>query len=170
MLKLEALDKSHDRTSFDCGREPLNRFLREVARMHMERGISQTFVVVDTEAKPLKPIHGFFSLSACEAESAYLPAKLAKKYPSRIPAIRLGRLAISLTEQGKGFGTDLMAMALVKTAETAARVGVAGLFVDAKDDALTKFYTRFGFGSLPDSPLSMFLPIEQILKAVETTG
>ena len=68
----------------------------------------------------------------------YLPAKLAKKYPSRISAIRLGRLAISLTRQGKGLGTDLMAMALVKTAETAARVGVAGPFFDAKDDALTK--------------------------------
>ena len=165
MLKLEALDKSHDRSAFDCGREPLNRFLREVARMHMERGISQTFVLVDTDAGPPKPIRGYFSLSACEAESAYLPAKLAKKYPSRIPAIRLGRLAISLTQQGQGLGTDLMAMALVKTAETAARVGVAGLFVDAKDDSLTKFYTRFGFESLPDNPLSMFLPIQQILKA-----
>jgi hypothetical protein len=62
MLKLEALDKSHDRTSFDCGREPLNRFLREVARMHMERGISQTFVLVDKKAKPPKPLLGFFSL------------------------------------------------------------------------------------------------------------
>jgi predicted GNAT family N-acyltransferase len=162
MLKLEVLDKSHDRTAFDCGREPLNRFLREVARMHMDRGISQTFVLVDDQATSPKTIHGFFSLSACEAESAYLPAKLAKKYPSRIAAVRLGRLAISLAEQGKGLGTDLISMALVKTAETAARIGVAGLFVDAKDDALTKFYTRFGFESLPDNPLTMFLPIQNI--------
>ena len=130
----------------------------------MERGISQTFVLVDVESKPPKPIHGFFSLSACEAESAYLPAKLARKYPSRIPAIRLGRLAISITQQGKGLGTDLMAMALVKTAETASRVGVTGLFVDAKDDALTKFYARFGFESLPDSPLTMFLPTQNIIQ------
>jgi hypothetical protein len=55
-----------------------------------------------------------------------------------------------------------MSMALVKTAETAARIGVAGLFVDAKDDTLTKFYTRFGFQSLPDNPLTMFLPIQSI--------
>jgi GNAT superfamily N-acetyltransferase len=166
MLKLEALDKSHDRAAFDCGREALNRFLREVARMHMDRGISQTFVLVDAEAMPPKAVHGFFSLSACEAESATLPSTLAKKYPSCIPAIRLGRLAISLTQQGKGLGTDLMAMALVKTAEAAARVGVAGLFVDAKDESLTRFYERFGFESLPDSPLTMFLPIQKILGGV----
>jgi GNAT superfamily N-acetyltransferase len=166
MFKLEALDTSHDRTGFDCGSEPLNRFLREVARMHMERGISQTFILVDAQAKPPKAIHGFFSLSACEAESAHLPARLARKYPSRIPAIRLGRLAISLTQQGKGLGTDLMSMALVKTAETASRVGVAGLFVDAKDDSLTQFYARFGFESLPDNPLTMFLPIQKIIGGV----
>ena len=49
MFKLEVLDNSPARISFDCCREPLNRLLREVARMHMERGISQTFALVNAK-------------------------------------------------------------------------------------------------------------------------
>jgi hypothetical protein len=165
MLKLESLSKDHDRAGFDCGREPLNRFLKEVARMHMERGISQTFVLTKTDSSTPKPILGYFSLTAAEIESITLPPQLAKKFPKKIPAIRLGRLAVDLSQQSQRLGTDLMSMALVKTAETAERVGIAGLFVDAKDDDLTKFYARFGFVSLPDTPLTMFLPIQDIIAA-----
>lgn len=168
MLHLETLNTEHDQAGFDCGREPLNKFLKEVARMHMERGISQTFVLVQSDATDPKPIYGFFSLAACEAESAILPQKLAKKFPSKIPAVRLGRLAVATSQQGKGIGNDLMALALKKTAETAARVGIAGMFVDAKDERLTHFYARYGFDPLPDAPLTMFLPIKEILKAVSS--
>jgi GNAT superfamily N-acetyltransferase len=166
MLELEALSKSHDRAGFDCGREPLNKFLKEVARMHMERGVSQTFVLVDEEAPLPKPILGYFSLTACEVESIVLPPKLAKKFPSKIPGIRLGRLAVSLSQQGQGLGKSLMSLAFIKTVEIAKNAGVTGLFVDAKDDALTAFYARFGFESLPATPLAMFMPIGQILDAV----
>lgn len=71
---IEQLDASHDRESFDCGSEPLNRFLRQVARQDNERGVARTFVMVDAGSEPPKPILGFFSLSAFEVAGAVLPA------------------------------------------------------------------------------------------------
>lgn len=59
-----------------------------------------------------------------------------------------------------------MVTALVKTAKAAARVGVAGLFVDAKDDSLAKFCSRSGFELLPDNQLTIFLPIQKSFDAV----
>jgi hypothetical protein len=55
-------------------------------------------------------------------------------------------------------------LAIKKTAEGAAIVGLAGLFVDAKDESVAGFYSRFGFLALPDQPLTLFLPIQTVLQ------
>ncbi len=166
MNKLEPLDSTHDRHGFDCGKEPLNHYIRQVARQHAERGISRTFVLVGEDAETPKTILGFFSLAACEGESAALPAALAKKFPRKIPAVRLGRLAVSKNWQGRGLGRDLVCMALIKTAESAERIGMAGLFVDAKDGSVAEFYKRFGFEPLPEAPLTLFMPFATLRKAM----
>ena len=170
MNRLEILDQSHDRSGFDCGTAPLNHYIQQVARQHAERGISRVFVLVEEVEQTPKPILGFFSLAACEAEAETLPPALARKLPRKIPAVRLGRLAVSQSFQGRGLGTDLVLHALRKTAEGAAIVGVAGLFVDAKDESIAGFYGRFGFIPLPDQPLTLFLPIQTLFKAVAAMG
>ncbi|MBU0677010.1 MAG: hypothetical protein KJ626_02750 [Verrucomicrobia bacterium] len=38
------LVKQHDRTSFDCGNEELNEYLRQYARVNDNNGITRTFV------------------------------------------------------------------------------------------------------------------------------
>jgi len=40
VLKVEPLDATHDRAGFDCGEEPLNRYLQQVARQHIAKGIT----------------------------------------------------------------------------------------------------------------------------------
>jgi predicted N-acetyltransferase YhbS len=81
--------------------------------------------------------------------------------------LAFGRLAISLSQQGQGLGKSLISLAFIKTAEIAKNAGVTGLFLDGKDDALTAFYARFGFESLPATPLAMFMPIGQFLNPVD---
>ena len=52
------LDRArHERRAFDCGRDPLNRFLREKAAKHAELGVSRTLVLPDPDAAgaPLEP-------------------------------------------------------------------------------------------------------------------
>lgn len=164
---IELLDAFHDRAGFDCGSEPLNRFIQQVARQHNERGVARTFVMVEADAQPPKPILGFFSLCALEVDGVNLPPAMAKKLPRKIPAARLGRLAVAQSMQGRGIGSALMFEALKKVAKTADTIGIAALFVDAKDSKAAGFYNRFGFTPLPEQPLTLLLPLQSLLLAVE---
>lgn len=163
---IELLDASHDRTGFDCGYEPLNRFLQQVARQHNERGVARTYVMVEADALSPKSILGFFSLSACEVTGDTLPSAMAKKLPRAIPAARLGRLAVAKSLQGQKIGTVLLFAVLRKIALSAEIIGIAALFVDAKDAAAAGYYTRFGFVPLPEQTLTLVLPIRTLLEAV----
>jgi hypothetical protein len=47
----------------------------------------------------------------------------------------------------------------------AEQAGVIGLFVDAKDNAARRFYVQYGFLTIPEHPLQLFLPIETVRAA-----
>jgi len=162
VLKVELLDATHDRSGFDCGVEPLNRYLQQIARQHIVKGISKTFVLVDEHAAPPKPVLGFFTISLCHVLGQQVPEKWAKKLPEQIPAMRLGRLAVTRTQQGAGFGKTLLVEALNRVARVAKIAGGIGLFVDAKDEVAAAFYARFGFEPTPSGPLTLFMPTETI--------
>jgi len=153
------LARHHDRSRFDCGVPELNSFLKATARQHSDKGISRTFVLSDQE----KPILGYFTLTLCEVRMEHLPATYAKKYPQHgLPAVRLARLAVSRKYQRKGYGGLLLAEAIHRTVLIAEQAGLIGLFVDAKDERAHKFYERYGFVSLPDHVLQLFMPLETL--------
>jgi len=163
-LRIERLSPEHDRSGFDCGSEPLNRYLKETARQHGERGISRTFMLADdTSAKP-RPVFGFFTVSLCQVSGDNLPPAMAKRLPRALGGIKLGRLAIAKQHQRKGYGAVLLADAFKKWVEVSVKAGGIGLFVDAKDDAAKAYYERFGFVSLSPDPRQMFLPMETIVR------
>jgi len=166
VIKIELLTKSHDRDGFDCGSEPLNAFLKQTARQHAARGISQTFVLVDEQAAEPKPILGFFSLNICQVKPESLSPEEAKKLPRQISAVRLGRLAVARDQQRKGLGKILLVGAMTRFLEIFDRAGGIGLFVDAKDQEAKRYYERFGFLSLPASELELFLPVKTIQEAL----
>ncbi len=166
MYKIESLTKSHDRERFDCNSEPLNTFLRQTARQHGERGISQTFVLVDEVATAPKPILGYFSLNICQVVSDSLSPADAKKLPRHVSGVRLGRLAVSKDHQRKGPGKILLGAAMEKVMEIFNHAGGIGLFVDAKDPEAKHYYERFGFVSLPTNELELFLPLKTIKDAL----
>lgn len=164
MIKLELLARDHDRQGFDCGSQPLNHYLRAIARQHAEKGISKTYVLVsdeNTSETPI-PVLGYFAITMCEVESLVLHEELTRRFPNRVPALRLGRLAVGLNQQGKGIGGALMSKVLGLTVETFRSVGGVGLFVDVKDEKALRFYQRYPFHQLPDQPLKLFMPIGTI--------
>ena len=166
MLKVEPLDATHDRAGFDCGEEPLNPYLQQIARQHIAKGISKTFVLVDERARAPKPVLGFFTVSLCQVFGDQIPAKWSKTLPAQIPAMRLGRLAVALDRQGSGLGKTLVAEALFRIARVADIAGGIGLFVDAKNESAAAFYARFGFHPTPSGPLTLFMPAETIRQFV----
>jgi GNAT superfamily N-acetyltransferase len=164
-LKIETLSREHNRDAFDCGNHELNRYLRNNARQHIEKGISRTFVLVE-DSKPTE-ILGFFTLASCEILVEKLPRKYAKKYPARTPAAKLARLAVKKNLQRKGLGTQMMVNAIERILKVSEHLGIIGFFVDAKNDEARTFYEQFGFIPLPDNPLALFLPLSTLRRALQ---
>ena len=164
MADVQPLSRQHDRANFDCGVEPLNAFLRSTAVQHQDKGVSRTFVLVDPSSITPDRILGYFTLSACEGVTSQLPEMLAKRLPRRIPAVLLGRLAVDQEFQHQGYGGALLVEAIRRVAATSSQIGIAGLFVDAKDAAAIAFYQKFGFVSLASDEQRLFLPLAMLLK------
>lgn len=154
-MQVRPLAGNHDRLGFDCGRQELNDWLRQVARQHQDKGLSKIFVAVREEAPNC--ICGYYALTLAELENRHLPETWRKKLPRRIPGVRLGRLAIDRQYQGKRLGELLLVDALTRAQRIYAEAGGIGLFVDALDEQTAGYYLKFGFDVSPDNPLLLFL-------------
>lgn len=158
---LAPLDAAHDRAGFDGGSEPLNRYLREQATQDIRRRIAACFVaLIDGPEGPR--IAGYYTLASASLVLADLPASTSKKLPRypTVPAVRMGRLAVDLEFKGQGLGGALLADALHRAARS--EIAAFAMVVDAKDDAATAFYKHHGFIALPDSSLTLFLPLATV--------
>ncbi len=162
-MQILPLAGNHDRQSFDCGRETLNDWLRQVAHQHQNKGLSKTFVEI-LDDMPERIICGYYALTLSELENRHLPETWCKKLPRRIPGVRLGRLAVDGQYQGKGMGELLLIDALMRAQRIYTEAGGIGLFVDALDEQAAGYYRRFCFEASPDNPLLLFLPAVMIGK------
>jgi len=164
VLQITLLSKEHDRSQFDCGVTELNVFLKSTARQHGEKGISRTFVIHEGNSNIL----GYYSLTLCETETKQLPLKFARKYPRHgLPAVRLARLAVSQSQQGKGLGETLLLDAFHRTVVIADQAGIIGLFVDAKNESACSFYEKFGFVRCEVKLRQLFLPVYTLRNIME---
>ncbi len=155
-MQVLPLTGSHDRLAFDCGRQELNDWLRQVARQYQDKGLSKTFVAIRAQ-EPAR-ICGYYALTLAELENRHLPDVWRKKLPRRIPGVRLGRLAVDQQYQGKALGELLLVDALTRARRIYAEAGGIGLFGDALDEQVAGYYRRFGFEAAPDNSLLLFLP------------
>lgn len=148
----------HDRAAFDCGVAALDDYLRRRAGQHQRDGIATTHVLTD-EAHPAR-ILGYCALSAAQMHLHDLHTADQKRLPAYpIPAMRMGRLAIATTEQGKGYGQLLVGHAVNLALTVRHTLGVRVLIVDAKDAQAATFYASYGFRPTTSAALSLYLPI-----------
>jgi GNAT superfamily N-acetyltransferase len=156
----EALTRHHDRSSFDCGVPPLNEYLRRYARQNHESGGAKTFVAVAPETTS---VLGYYTISPGAIAFAKAPPMITKKLGRyEVPVFRLGRLAVSLSVQGRGLGGDLLFAAGERAIAVAQEVGGVALAIDAKDERAAAWYERFGALRLLDDPLKLVLPLDTI--------
>ena len=164
-LQLAPLNPTHDRTAFNCGSQPLDRYLREQVRQDMRRRVATCFVALED-----KRIAGYYTLAAASVALTDLPPDTGKKLPRypTVPTVRMGRLAVDLAFKRQGLGCALLADAL----DRVIRSGIAAfaLMVDAKDDSAAAFYRHHGFITLPESPSTLFLPLASARPLVGTVA
>jgi GNAT superfamily N-acetyltransferase len=155
---IEKLNRRHTVDAFDCGEEPLNRFLIRYALPNQQANASQTYVGLAGEE-----IVGFYTLVvgevAYQGASECLTKGLAR-HP--VPIMLLARLGVGLGWQGKGVGSGLLRDSILRTLQAADIAGIRALAVHAKDDRARAFYGHFGFEESPTDPLHLFALIKDL--------
>jgi GNAT superfamily N-acetyltransferase len=161
--RVEVLGFRHNRSAFESGVEPLDRYFRVQAGQDARKKLAAPFVLV----LPDGAIAGYYTLSATAVGLGELPEQTIRKLPRYplVPAPLLGRLAIDRRQRGKGYGRFLLADALYRALRS--EIAAFAVIVDAKDEAARRFYERESFLRFPDQPMKLFRPmadIEQLFK------
>lgn len=153
---LEALESSHDRSTFVSGQAQLDHYFQTQVTQDIRRRIANCFVAVEVATNQ---IAAYYTIASASVSTPDLPPEDAKRLPRypTMPAVRIGRLAVDQRYHGRGLGKALLADAAIK-AITAAPASFA-LLVDAKDDQAVNFYKHHGFHQLGGSPRVLFLPL-----------
>lgn len=141
----QPLADGHALEGFDCGKPALNDWLVRHARQAQAGGSARTFVVVDGVR-----VVAYYSLAVGQIDALDAPERLRKgmgRYP--LPVVILARLAVSLTDQGRGIGVGMLKDAIRRTLTIADQAGVRALLTHPIDEQATQFYRRFGFESSP---------------------
>lgn len=157
-FRIEKLRRDHSVEGFDCGKEPLNRFLIRFALQSQLANSSQTYLAL-SDSEPV----GFYTLVFGDVAFEDAPERLRKgvaRHP--IPLMILGRLAISVNWAGRGIGSGLLKDAMARTLEAADIAGLRVFAVHAKDEEARSFYQRYDFIESPSDPMHLFVLLKDV--------
>jgi|SRR5581483_9075224 len=152
------LGPDHDCSTFDCGRDPLNRWLVERAKGNQLSRASRTFVVTTAENR----VVGYYSLSTLAIARREATGRVARNMPDPVPAMLLGRLAVDRSVKGQGIGKGMLRDAIVRTLRIAEHAGVRALFVHAIDKEARDWYLRYGFDPAPTNDFELMVLVDDI--------
>jgi GNAT superfamily N-acetyltransferase len=152
------LIKSHDTLSFDCGSQPLNEYLSRYALLNHQNRSARTYVALrDTR------IAGYYTLANGSVNRADVPSRVAQgmgNYP--VPITLLARLAVDVSEQGKGLGRGLLKDALLRAFQASDIVGSRAIVTHAKNEAAKAFYQNFQFVPSPLNEFHLYLLMKDV--------
>ena len=153
---VEPLTDAHDRASFTCGTEALDRYFHQQINQDIRRNLAKCFVGIEIASGN---VAGYFTLTSTGLVVGALPDAITRKLPRYpvVPAALIGRLAVASNYQGKGLGASLIADAIQRI--DASFLGVFAIVVDAKNDAARAFYERHSFEQLPGHAARLFLSL-----------
>lgn len=159
------LAAGHDTSSFDCASTELNAWLKDWALENHRSGNCRVFVT----AKDRRVV-GFYALTSASVERELAPRGIKRgSVPTAIPCILLARLAVDLSEQGRGLGRALLADSVTRSIGVAEHVGARALLVHAQDLATRDFYLHLAeFISSPQDPLKLFINMKHAQRLIES--
>lgn len=151
------------RRHFSCGVSPLDEYFKRFAKGNHTKNIGKSFALIDEN----NLVIGYYTTSMASIDFKSLPIDVSNKLPKYpVPVARIARLAVDIKKQRCGWGEFLLVDALIRIREASTLVAAYGVIVDAKDEKAKSFYLRFGFTSLLDNNLCLFLPIDSIKESM----
>jgi GNAT superfamily N-acetyltransferase len=157
-LRIEKLRRDHAIEGFDCGKDPLNRFLTQFAFQNQQANASQTYLAMRGDE-----VVGYYTLVFGEVAFEDAPDRLKKgvaRHP--VPLMILARLAVALSAQGERLGAGLLKDAMLRTLQAADIAGLRALAVHAKDDKAKRFYEHFDFIASPSDPMHLLVLLKDL--------
>jgi ribosomal protein S18 acetylase RimI-like enzyme len=162
-FRLAPLGPEHDRESFDCGEEALDRYFKTQATQDIRRRVANCFVAAESASRA---VAGYYTIASAGIPFLELPPEESRRlprYPS-LPAVRIGRLAVDRKFQGRRLGEMLLLDAMHRSMNLPP--AVYALLVDAKSDRAAAFYQRYGFRTFASQPRTLFLSMATAAKAL----
>lgn len=160
-FSLVLLEKQHDRKNFDCGIEPLNTYIKQYALQNQKRNMTRVYVILLENR-----VVAYYSLVYGGVSPEEMPQEI-RVGQYQIPIMLIGRMAVDITQKGKGLGHAMLQDAAIRTMQAADIAGLRALFVHAKDLAAKAFYEYHGFIVCPSDALHLFFPIDMIKKTLQ---
>lgn len=168
---IEPIQKSkHQRSSFRCANESLDRFLHESACQAVEKGLSRTYVAVDESDET--SILGYYAVTTTHIEAGALPSRTMRKLElpkHELPAALVARLAVSERRQKHGIGSLLLIDALARCARAADEIGGVAIAVDALNESVVAWYELLGFMRFEPGSLKMFIVMATVREMLGLT-
>ena len=159
------LSEEHDVSSFDCGVEALNAFLKSHALQNQRNNSARTFVSTRVGSNE---VVGFYSLCAASVVFEQTPERIRKGLARHeVPLVLLARQAVDVSCKGQGLGASLLQDAFLRFMKAQEAIGARALLAHAKDASAKAFYEKWGFVSTEGLPLHLYILTKNI-KAVLT--
>ena len=155
------LTEAHDGSAFESGEAVLDDWLRQRAWKNLQEAASRTYVVCPAGSLE---IIGYAALSMGQILAQETTGSMRRNMPKFIPAVLLGRLAISREWQGKGLGRALLADVIARAQRASAEVSARLVIVHAISPAAEAFYLRHGFTRLPVDTPTLALDLVKLQK------
>lgn len=162
------LDKSQQSTrDFDCGKEPINNYLKQFAHRNMALNLSRTFVLPyslpsDTKKSRIAAFYTLANLSISREEIP--PDNHLPRYP--VPVILIAQLGVDKKFQGSGIGKKSLITALRQAWSIAVKpqgIPSYAVVLDVLDENAMKFYGSFDFFTpLPGKSNRLFVSIKSL--------
>lgn len=136
----EPLSSGHDLTSFACGQQSLDEWLRSTALRAQAADVARTYVWTAGDARVI----AYYSIAPTQIVRGDVSRRQTGGF-TVVPAYLLARLALDRSLQGRGLGSQLLIDALEVIVEASRHSGGRLVVVDAIDDAAAAFYRRYDF-------------------------
>lgn len=159
-MKIQLLEKTHNRKNFTCEEGSLTEYIRKQVNQDIRKRLATCFVAIDNQQNVI----GYYTLSSESLGRELIPEKYLKQLPKNYnaPVILLGRLVRDITAKGTGLGEHLLLDALFRSYHLSNKsIGAMAVVADPVNEKAVEFYKKYGFEQLPDSK-KLFLPMKVI--------
>jgi GNAT superfamily N-acetyltransferase len=156
------LTKEHDTSRFDCGKEPLNTFIRTFALSNQASGNSRSYVALAGDE-----IAGYYSLTPSSVSHADAPTRVSQGLARHeIRVVLMARFSVDRNFQGRGIGRSFFLDAIARALQATEAIGGRAFLVHAKDEEARNFYTKFNMMPAPGNSLKLFMLFKDIRRTL----